>query len=95
VTLQFPAFLSEFSSSLQCHVIQQVAASLTWAANAEFFATSNLPLQFVLDQIKYFGLITMVKVKRTPCKPLGSTNLRGLVAKVVATVKAAPSNCCI
>jgi hypothetical protein len=46
VTLHFPVFLPEFSSSLQCHDIQQVAVSLTWGANPKFVVTSHLPLQF-------------------------------------------------
>jgi hypothetical protein len=43
VTLHFPAFLPEFSSSLQRHYIQQVAVSLTWGVNPNFVVTSHLP----------------------------------------------------
>jgi hypothetical protein len=39
-----------------------------------------------------FGLITMARVKKAPGKS-SFTNKRGLAAKVVAMVKAAPSNC--
>jgi hypothetical protein len=43
VTLHFPAFLPEFSSSLQRHDIQQVAVSLMCGANPKFVVTPHLP----------------------------------------------------
>ncbi len=63
--------------------------SLTWDANAKFFATSYFPLQFVYHQITYFCLITMARVK-TGFGENSSTGKRGLAARAVVT-KAVPS----
>jgi hypothetical protein len=54
VTLHLPAFYLEFSSSLFCHVIQQVVVSLTWNANAKFFATSTFPSSLYIIKLHIF-----------------------------------------
>jgi hypothetical protein len=48
------------------------------------------PTQFVLPQITQFWFMTMAKTKRTPHRPLVSTDPRGLAARVAAT---RPSPC--
>jgi hypothetical protein len=94
VTLHFPAFLPEFSSSLQRHDIQQVECH--WYG-VQMQSLSSLPTflpsstQFVWPQITQFWFMTMAKTKRTPHQPLVSTNPRGLAAHVAA---ACPSPCC-
>ncbi len=93
VTLHFPAFLPEFSSSFWCHVIQQVACH--WRG-VQMQSLSSLPTflpsstQFVLPQITQFWFMTMKKTKRTHHQPLVSTNPRGLAAPIAATC---PSTC--
>jgi hypothetical protein len=70
-----------------------VAVSLTWDANAKFFATSILPLQFVYHHITYFCLMTMARVMTGSSKN-SSTVKKGLAAKAVAA-KSVLSNCCV
>ncbi len=94
VTHQFPAFLPEFSSSLWCHDIQQVACH--WHG-VQMQSLSSLPTflplstQFVWPQITQFWFVTMAKTKRIPRQTLVSTNPRGLAARV-ATTRLSP--CC-